>query len=277
MTFAHKETIKPPEYLHYYRPFDEFAKDILQNKRLYLKSALDFNDPFDCSAFSLRIGSSAYYKKQFTSDLKKDSISETQKQRIREILANKTYIEPDFWNGIAAGMQSQINKFGIFSFCVRPDNFLLWSHYANKHKGICFVFHMPFMPTDLCRLLKVRYRKTRPVINYSSQKDYHLIFDIKSSIWKYEDEWRCVVPNRAREHISFGEKSLFAIICGIGISENERQDIIQYCTRYDNKPSIYQALRAQSQYRIQIAEIKYQAEERAKRKENAHTQQTTNS
>lgn len=257
MAYDHKESCKPPSYMYYYRPFDKFAVDILENKRLYLKSALDFNDPFDCSAFSLRTGSPLYYQKQLQSDLKKSYISDSQKQKISQVLLNRHYEDKNFWYNVATGMQSKINKFGIFSFCCRPDNFLLWSHYANKHQGLCFAFDMHFMPTDLCRLLKVRYKQNRPVINFSSQEDYHLIFNVKSSIWKYEDEWRCIIPNCAREYIPFQEKCLHAVICGIGISEKDKQDIFIFCSKFKAKPIIYQAVRSEKHYKIILSEINY--------------------
>jgi hypothetical protein len=257
MPFHYKEKLKSPQYLYYYCPFDDYAVDILEKKRLFLKSPKDFNDPFDCNAFSLRIGSAKFYRRGLLSDLKKTEISKNQKKRIRQVLENKLYEEDAFWPAVRFGMQSEIEKAGVFSFAERFDNFLLWSHYADKHKGICFEFEFKYMPIDLSKITKVNYKKQMPIIQYSQQKNYHSIFDTKSNIWKYEKEWRAVVNGKARTHVQFGNRTLNAVICGIGMVDNDIHKIIGYCLGFPNKPRLFKALRSARKFQVQFEEIIY--------------------
>ena len=37
-------------------------------------------------------------------------------------------------------MEKDINNFGAFSMSQLKDNILMWSHYANQHKGFCIEF-----------------------------------------------------------------------------------------------------------------------------------------
>lgn len=98
-------------------------------------------------------------------------------------------------------------------FSKRYDSILMWSHYGNKHKGICVEFDRPDKD-----FLDVKYSKnrckfdledtTRRVLGYmlSNDKadvnDKNLIkciskpFIVKSLDWKYEEEVRCILsPN----------------------------------------------------------------------------------
>lgn len=259
MPFKHKEKKKPPPYLYYYRPYDEYAIDIIKNRRLYLKSPRQFNDPFDCSAYSLRIGPPKYYKKSFQNDLKKEYISQEQKNRIGNILITKEYEKPEFWNGLAAGMQAEINKFGIFSFTTRPDNFLMWSHYADKHNGICFGFEMSKMPTVLQKIMKVNYNEKRPIIEFSNQKQYHTIFDTKSPIWRYETEWRVVANQMANTHVSFPDEAITAVLCGVGMTDVKIEEVATYCLGFRNKPKLFRGVKGSTKYTIQFQQIEYRS------------------
>lgn len=258
MPFAHKEKLKPPPYLHYCRPYDDFAVEILKERKLFLKSPKDFNDPFDCSAFALRRGTAGYYKRSFKHDLAKKHIREEQKERIRSVLKAKLYEQPQFWDEVMRGMQLEAEKFGVFSFTERPDNFLLWSYYADKHNGICFGFEMRHMPDDLRRVMKVRYVKKRPIVGFSNQNDYHSIFDTKSLLWKHEREWRAVANGKARTHVHFDDKALTAVLCGIGMEGEKVREVANFCAQFHPKPKLYKGHRAVNSYKIQFQQVKYE-------------------
>jgi hypothetical protein len=255
--YHHQENIKPPPYLHYYRGFDKYAEDILANRRLFLKSAIDFNDPFDCSAFSFKRVLGIACRNSFRKELRKPYISDSQKSRIQAILDDKLYNDPSIWDSIVIGFQSQVVKLGIFCFTERPDNFLMWSHYADKHNGLCFGFEAALLPIDLKRLMKIRYRKSRPKLWFHDQKDYHFVINVKSSIWKYEKEWRAVVPNAANSFVPFQENALHAVLCGVGMKDDKVQIISKYLSSYRNSPKLYKANRHSTKYGIQFHPIQY--------------------
>lgn len=90
--------------------------------------------------------------------------------------------------------KAEISKeFGIVCFSKRWINPLLWSHYADKHKGFALGFDIPKNV-----LFKVKYRKERPLctwIRYPEDDKQTLpyteeLIRVKFLSWKYEEEFR---------------------------------------------------------------------------------------
>jgi len=77
-------------------------------------------------------------------------------------------------------------KWGIVCFTRRWRNPLLWSHYADKHRGICLGFDV-----DERGLKPVKYVTRRPalLIPPTEESINELLFT-KYRDWKYEEEWR---------------------------------------------------------------------------------------
>ncbi|GHT58402.1 hypothetical protein FACS1894109_12580 [Spirochaetia bacterium] len=67
------------------------------------------------------------------------------------------------------------------------DNFLLWSHYADSHKGICIGIDV-----DVAKLKKISYNESLPLIYSIDSLDYNIekILTSKLNCWSYENEYR---------------------------------------------------------------------------------------
>ena len=93
---------------------------------------------------------------------------------------------------------------GILSLSGRCDNLLMWSHYAEDHRGFVIGFDEkhPFFTKnedqkDLPKgVRKVRYRKTRRILDYDRVEDVRILFE-KSADWAYEEEYRMLMPLKA--------------------------------------------------------------------------------
>lgn len=92
---------------------------------------------------------------------------------------------------------------GVLCLTTKPDNLLMWSHYAKNHEGIVVEFDIthPFFnqkiekenSEEICsyrgRPLKVQYRTDRYEAKW--KHDYtHDPLLVKSAEWSYEDEYR---------------------------------------------------------------------------------------
>jgi hypothetical protein len=88
------------------------------------------------------------------------------------------------------------NLHGILCFSGTFRQSVLWSHYADKHRGAAFEVEYP---NDPGRLLKMEYSDNRPIVDVKQISDNTylalqlkpLIFR-KSTGWSYEDEYRVV-------------------------------------------------------------------------------------
>lgn len=120
----------------------------LKEHRLKISNILELNDPFEF----------------FSADL-----------------GNK-----QFRQAMAAVKQEMALSRGIICFSKTWSNPLLWSHYADKHKGICLGIEFPSE-----NLTRMRYKKLRvPVSSDIDEHSMQKILTTKFNHWRYEQEYR---------------------------------------------------------------------------------------
>ncbi len=148
---------------------------------------------------------------------------------------------------------------------------LMWSHYADNHKGICVEFDLKRLKEDPCGIIShifpIVYRDERfPMRNIESLIDSHKLlrraiedeedysgdealddilplFLIKSRDWEYEKEWRILFSKKQMYDIN--EKTLYAgnlsfkcisaIYLGYRIDSEVEKNIIEICKRISTK------------------------------------------
>lgn len=100
-------------------------------------------------------------------------------------------------------IKDMINKIKICSLSSEYNNFLMWSHYANEHKGICIAYDVSKVKEyNKTILKKVIYTKKiqiykpynhifeNPILN--EEKNFISLFYLKHKNWKYEKEYRII-------------------------------------------------------------------------------------
>lgn len=84
-----------------------------------------------------------------------------------------------------------VSNYGVLSLTDSHDNVLMWSHYADSHKG--FVIGIDRNAKVIRdKLREVKYTSIRPKISYQEILRDKYDFSIKSSVWSYEKEFRAV-------------------------------------------------------------------------------------
>ncbi len=121
-------------------------------------------------------------------------------------------------------------KLGMLALSEVPDDILMWSHYADGHKGMVLEFddsHSWFNgmhPANplFTRSLKVQYGRERPAL-VLDKFDQVTIFLAKSDRWKYEREVRVIRPLEEADEVRDGENihlfqippaCITAVVCG---------------------------------------------------------------
>lgn len=85
---------------------------------------------------------------------------------------------------------------GILSFSKTWSNPVLWSHYADKHKGLCLAFEVP---ADL--LVKVEYVGSRlPAPEKIDEAFMKQLLFTKFEHWAYEQEYRIYLDLKEEEN-----------------------------------------------------------------------------
>lgn len=184
----------------------EKTMDVLNNKRLTLSNPLYFNDPFDCS-LAINDSDEEYirkYEEYPTVPIQCGNMI-FKNPYTREInaytnLINKAVVGKDI---------GEKEKWRICCFSQQqnwPEQILMWSLYADDHKGCMLEFTDDFENylRQGYKVKKVQYHKNRIHLNFSDinnkqakqNKAYQALY-YKSPAWKNEKEVRVLIPTDA--------------------------------------------------------------------------------
>jgi len=167
-------------YLYKYMPY---RKEFFENFYLRCTPRSALNDPFE-------LRPSDQYMRDHTWDLLAQREMTPETELSEELL--------DFNSGF---LKRAFNKMGIVSFSETNDNLLMWSHYADNHRGMVVAFDTShdFFNKDGSksrRLGRVHYRKDRmKALPQRLKNGFHMadstrIYFEKSDEWIYEKEHR---------------------------------------------------------------------------------------
>lgn len=144
----------------------------------------------------------------------------------RKLIYNIYYSQPGKWYEGMYNMWKESRKIvGVCCFSESPFVTLMWSHYADSHKGINLGFNIePFQYGDStkCLIQSINYlEEIKPVrIGEPNGKAIgHWLFT-KSHIWQYEKEVRAVFL-RKNGLISFDKKCLKEVLFGCRVTDEE--------------------------------------------------------
>ena len=183
------------DILYKYSSINQNLFSSLINNELWFSNPFDFNDPYDCNLnydFS-DINYEKIYNHLVQSDKKFNwgLTDEFVKNRAKNIYNNPNEIyelTKDF-------LKSTINNRGITCFSESDTILLMWSHYADSHKGVCLTFDVEKDRDFFSIPYKVNYPIDYPKIDPFSNndgKEVQLVLATKSKEWAYEKEVRIV-------------------------------------------------------------------------------------
>jgi hypothetical protein len=131
----------PPAILYKYRDWeDEFHKQIITERTIWLPSCKNLNDPDDCKT-PICIRKNTKEKKQQIKELIHKRVSKdfnSLSRRERKKIEVDVYNEKNYDNyELQKHLQSETidNRFGIFSLSTNPRIPEMWTDYANHNKG----------------------------------------------------------------------------------------------------------------------------------------------
>lgn len=192
-----------------FRRFNEYSLSDIINEEITVCHPSQFNDPFDSLVIPWIMNNDRDY-------------------------AEKTHVPP---------MQKSYDYFRVRAFAEDADikavsNTLMWSHYAQDHKGFCleYEFDKGFTQTDddsLYVFKRINYEEENKQIDLSGKKiDNKMAFYTKQNQWKYENEVRLItyLPHVESPfaHIPMGDKCrIKAVYFGIHCPEEHIKTLIR--------------------------------------------------
>lgn len=219
----------------------ENLEKLVMESRLRVSRPTDFNDPFDCRALFSTNGASSEALAVF---LENRLLARAPERPTRLLAELNDAAQPDpagyarlMLHLAQESMTRYLERVRMVCFCEpgmrgEPDNLLLWSYYADGHRGMCLVFDSTvLMSKAKACLRKVAYRTQYPSLLEYSAGDWERLHDLvlfsKSKQWEHELEWRLVVDARFADDgcILLPTRSLVAIVLGTRMPEGDREAV----------------------------------------------------
>jgi len=185
------------------------------------------NDPFDCSIPFTLDGTDEEYQELF--EELNSMLPEPKLDKIREFESSfltNDKIDSAFINYVKeAQLRENKNKIidtvgeiGVACFSARLDSILMWSHYADRHIGLCLEFDTNYPPfSDPEKLHRLIYSNSYPrLLLIATFQSSNMPFDplvTKSKDWEYEEEWR-FITDKGNWLLEYEPKALTAIYFG---------------------------------------------------------------
>jgi hypothetical protein len=202
-----------PRKLYKYRPFNVFCLRLLTHAEVSYSNPRTFNDPLDCDPTievdidrnALELLCYAFLRRTKPEDQAKAEINNyrylsSEYGDFRNESHVEDYLKRMLALRIKDELDSELGSKGVLSLSERWDSVLMWSHYADNHRGMCIEFDTTELPHP--NLRAVGYRAPRRVRasdlfewkrRHSADAEQRVrdtYFFAKAGPWRYEKEWR---------------------------------------------------------------------------------------
>jgi hypothetical protein len=156
------------------------------------------------------------------------------------------------------------DEYRICSFSSAWEPILLWSHYADSHKGICIVFDADD-EDNFGTALKVNYSDDYPTVDYFD-RDPNTLLSLtaltKAKAWEYEQEFRLITKHPPLDvqlpvdnHLwFFPRKLLIEVILGSRIDVANEKAIRNLVSVYEKPIKISRALPIYNKYSLRLVD-----------------------
>lgn len=255
-----------PKTFYKYRDwYNDYHKMILTENQIYFSSQNGFNDPFDASIpfryDEAEMTSENIFKKFYeTGREMMPHLSESELiQKCYEQQHSGIFENGEYWKNHYDKYVENINRnFGIYTLTTKNSNLLMWSHYANSHKGFCVGFNTE-------KLFKLVMGTIGPVI-YDNVMPFVPMFEeglegitrllnTKSKDWKYEDEYRMVKSFAANKTFTFEENIINEVIIGLNMNENSKDEIKELVKTKFPETKLFEATKDLNEFKLNIIPI----------------------
>ena len=242
-------------------------ESILKKQQVYYSSPLSFNDPFECKPHFVMPTKEEVVVELLAHGALKSSL----KSKTRKILKGCKELLPAY----QSRAMEYVEKYGIFCLKSSNTNLLMWAHYAQDHKGLCFEFEVDiegvYVDDDFGSVGKVKYSSDYPKLNMlllhqlvfcnvqNDQKIMEFLTNLmltKSIDWLYEQEYRGVLSPIIGGGIglkSFESRKLKSVTFGARAEESFIKKTVELIGSYPSEIEVKKAQISNSKFRLIIS------------------------
>lgn len=242
-----------PDFLYKYQALTAYSLASLANNTIWLAKPSTFNDPFDCAITLDR----QKHKQSIMHAISVTIEQATQDGLQPESPADIRPADNRAFENFRASLFELLQNMGICSFSATPNHLLMWSHYANHHRGFCVQYDCRD-GTQLRQLAyEVKYEDSLPSLtaadfappNNASATD--ALWLTKAKCWSYEEEWRVMTNEGNKSHQA--PSKIVSVIFGARMPEQDRI-MVARTLRHQPEIQFKEARLAEGQFEIELVD-----------------------
>jgi hypothetical protein len=243
-----------PTHLYKYQRLTAHSLASVLNKSVWMASPTSFNDPFDCAipfpranikeSMENMLKSAAASKGIDLRDIRNHDKIEGNEERAYEILKRT--------------LQTTLSKAGVLCLSATSLEILMWSHYADNHKGFCIEYDFSEDSGLRKSARPVQYQNEMPDLSVTGTDEEHRTEYIQKCVftkakqWKYEQEWRVLHPEGNRAVNASGE--ITSIIFGARMSITDKQ-MLALATKHLTNIQLRQAVLCEDRFAVDLVPV----------------------
>lgn len=245
-----------------YGKVNEHAEEVFSTPKIWFSAPAQLNDPFECRPWLTFNGT-------------RDQIIESLVREIRRLNPNMTphgataeavsiflqgrHRDPMTWEALRQDLIETLGqKIGLYCLSETSDSILMWSHYADDHRGYCLEFEATDTTPFFGAAQQVIYNEVFPEVDiYNTPKEEQLdhIFLTKFHGWSYEKEWRIIDHETGPGIHDYPPQLLKGVIFGFRMPEADRNKVKAWIKSAGRTVKYFEAQRHDRQFKIVINEM----------------------
>ena len=158
------------EHLYKYGRLDEHSESLFSEPRIWFSVPSQFNDPFECHP---------WYSFEETNEQKVESAARMLRNQNPDLTPHSANAEavslflqghhrnPEVQASAREDALRKLESVGMYCLSRIRDSILMWSHYADCHRGVCLIYDT--RDAFFAGARAVRYQRERPRANPVTQ------------------------------------------------------------------------------------------------------------
>jgi len=189
-------------------------------------------------------------------------------------------IAPLTSENVINAIDKKLTTIGVFSLTEDPANILMWTHYADNHRGFClgferrndnllgsqklcksvnYVNEFPKLNIDKLSIVAKLYpSETNPKVDVEiklHEPNLHNAIFTKAKAWSYEKEWRYITDSGGKAVKYPG--NLREVIFGLRCHESERNQVIHILKRHSlDNIAFKQIMSVKNSFNLEVRNLK---------------------
>jgi hypothetical protein len=195
---------------HYEKLNVGYLSTTLRDQKIHCSKPANLNDPWDCKPCldSLSLQNSEVFQKVMSwfhrqAAQANYALRPDLKQQWEDSLRNDSKKQSQFMDDQSKSIQRMVSERRIYCLTPDADSTLMWSHYADNHRGICLEFGVdnPLFSKALRVVYASKYPLWIPHEFEAQQASTIAMILTKAEDWVYEKEFRLIsIPSGPENH-----------------------------------------------------------------------------